>query len=292
MWFDTLVTGLTAGSLYGLIAVGFNILYRPTRVFNFAQGDLVMLGSMGGAILLTQMKLPWWVALVVAIMAVAALAVLEERLAVAPVLRQSSHGHAWVITTLAVSMIIVNIVGKIWGPDPIVVPAPAPFSTDVLPFNGVSISSYQIALIILTLLLVIAVDRLYGTLWGKAAMAVAEDRDAALLRGIDPNAISRWSFALGGGFAALTGMLAAPILNASTLLGAMLLLKGFASAAIGGLGSNQGALMAGYLIGLVEAFSALWLSPGYHNGVMLVVVLLVLLVRPGGLFNSLESRTV
>ena len=79
MWFDTLVTGLTAGSLYGLIAVGFNILYRPTRVFNFAQGDLVMLGSMGGAILLTQMKLPWWVALVVAIMAVAALAVLEER---------------------------------------------------------------------------------------------------------------------------------------------------------------------------------------------------------------------
>lgn len=292
MWLDTLVTGLTAGSLYGLVAVGFNILYRPTKVFNFAQGDLVMLGSMGGALLLTQWHWPWWAALTTTMLAIAAIALLEERIAVAPVLKRSSHGTAWIITTLAVAMIIANIVGKIWGPDPIVVSAPTPLSTDMLPINGVSVSSYQIALIVLTLVLVLGVERLYRSLWGKAAMAVAEDRDAALLRGIDPRSIARWSFALGGAFAALTGMLAAPILNASTLLGGMLLLKGFASAAIGGLGSNRGALLAGYLIGIAEAFSALWLSPGYHNGVILALVLGVLLVRPGGLFSSLEARTV
>lgn len=292
MWLDTLVTGLTAGSLYGLVAVGFNILYRPTKVFNFAQGDLVMLGSMGGALLLTQWHWPWWAALAATMLAIAALALLEERIAVAPVLKRSSHGTAWIITTLAVAMIIANIVGKVWGPDPIVVSAPAPLSTDMLPIDGVSVSSYQIALIVLTLVLVLGVERLYRSLWGKAAMAVAEDRDAALLRGIDPRSIARWSFALGGAFAALTGMLAAPILNASTLLGVMLLLKGFASAAIGGLGSNRGALLAGYLIGIAEAFSALWLSPGYHNGVILALVLGVLLVRPGGLFSSLEARTV
>lgn len=292
MWLDTIVTGLTAGSLYGLVAVGFNMLYRPTKVFNFAQGDLVMLGSMGGALLLTQLHWSWWAALAATMLAIAAVALLEERIAVAPVLKRSSHGTAWIITTLAVAMIIANIVGKVWGPDPIVVPAPAPFSTDMLPIDGVSVSSYQIALIVLTLVLVLAVERLYRSLWGKAAMAVAEDRDAALLRGIDPRAIARWSFALGGAFAALTGMLAAPILNASTLLGVMLLLKGFASAAIGGLGSNRGALLAGYLIGIAEAFSALWLSPGYHNSVMLALVLGVLLVRPGGLFTSLEARTV
>ena len=292
MWLDVLVSGLTAGSLYCLVAVGFNILYRPTKVFNFAQGDLVMLGSMASALLMTQLHWPWAAAFAAAAAAVALLALLEERVAVAPVLRRSASGTAWIITTLAVAMIITNLVGKVWGSDPIVVPAPAPLSNDMLALGGINISSYQIALIVLTVLLVVVVELLYGSLWGKATLAVAEDRDAALLRGIDPVSISRWSFALGGAFAALTGALASPILSASTTLGGMLLLKGFAAAAIGGLGSNRGALVAGYTIGLTEAASALLLSPGYHNAVMLVLVLAILLARPGGLFSTLEARTV
>lgn len=292
MLLDILVSGLTAGSLYCLVAIGFNILYRPTKVFNFAQGDLVMLGSMGSALLLTKTGWPWWMALSTAMLSVAALAMLEERVAVAPILRRNSHGTGWIITTLAVAMIIVNAVGKFWGVEPIMVPAPSPLSVDMLPLEGVNVSSYQLALIILTLLLVLGIDRLYHTLWGKAALAVSEDREAALLRGIDPATISKWSFALGGAFAALTGYLAAPVLSASTMLGGILLLKGFAAAAIGGLGSNRGALIAGHLIGLAEAASSLWLSPGYHNAVMLALVLAILLVRPGGLISSLESRTV
>jgi branched-chain amino acid transport system permease protein len=292
MWFDVLVAGLTAGSLYCLVAVSFNILFRPTKVFNFAQGDLVMLGSMASALLISQRGWPWGLALPAAMAAVAALALLEERIAVAPVLRRSSHGTAWIITTLAFAMIVANIVGKVWGPEPIVVPAPAPLSTEMLPLAGSGVSSYQIALVLLTLALVAGIERLYRSLWGKAALAVAEDRDAALLRGIDPRVISRWSFALGGAFAALAGALAAPVLSASTTLGVMLLLKGFAAAAIGGLGSNRGALLAGFMIGLVEAASAMLLSPGYHNAVMLLLVLAVLLVRPGGLFGAVEARVV
>lgn len=292
MWFDVLVSGLTSGSLYCLVAVGFNILYRPTKVFNFAQGDFVMLGSMASALLMTQMKWPWLASLAAAMALVAVLSLLVERIAVAPVLKRSTNGTAWIITTLAVSMIVTNLVGKIWGADPVVVDAPAPLSNDTLSLGVLNISSYQIALIGLTIALVVVVELLYGSLWGKAAMAVAEDRDAALLRGIDPVAISRWSFALGGAFAALTGALASPVTSASTSLGGMLLLKGFAAAAIGGLGSNRGALAAGYAIGLTEAASALLLSPGYHNAVMLVLVLAILLVRPGGIFSSLEARTV
>jgi branched-chain amino acid transport system permease protein len=292
MWFDVIVSGLTAGSLYCLVAVGFNILYRPTRVFNFAQGDFVMVGSMASALLMTQLKWPWLAAFAAGMVGVAVLSLIVERVAVAPVLKRSTSGTAWIITTLAVAMIISNVVGKVWGADPIVVNAPAPFSNDVLTFGAFNISSYQIALIVLTVLLVGVVELLYGSLWGKGAMAVAEDRDAALLRGIDPISISRWSFALGGAFAALTGALASPILSASTTLGGILLLKGFAAAAIGGLGSNRGALIAGYAIGFSEAASALLLSPGYHNAVMLVLVLAILLVRPGGLFSSLEARTV
>lgn len=292
MWFDVLVSGLTSGSLYCLVAVGFNILYRPTKVFNFAQGDFVMIGSMASALLMTQMKWPWLAALAAAMALVAVLSLLVERFAVAPVLKRSTNGTAWIITTLAVSMIATNLVGKVWGADPVVVDAPAPLSNDMLSLGVLNMSSYQIALIVLTIALVVVVELLYGSLWGKAAMAVAEDRDAALLRGIDPVSISRWSFALGGAFAALTGALAAPVTSASTTLGGMLLLKGFAAAAIGGLGSNRGALAAGYAIGLTEAASALLLSPGYHNAVMLVLVLAILLVRPGGIFSSLEARTV
>ena len=292
MWFDVIVSGLTAGSLYCLVAVGFNILYRPTKVFNFAQGDFVMVGAMASALLMSQLKWPWVPAFAAAMAGVALLSLVVERVAVAPVLKRSTNGTAWIITTLAIAMIMTNVVGKIWGADPIVMNAPAPLSNDMLTWNGINISSYQIALIVLTLLLVVVVELLYGSLWGKAAMAVAEDRDAALLRGIDPVSISRWSFVLGGAFAGLTGALASPVLSASTALGSMLLLKGFAAAAIGGLGSNRGALIAGYAIGLSEAASALLLSPGYDNAVMLVLVLAILLVRPGGLFSSLEARTV
>jgi branched-chain amino acid transport system permease protein len=292
MLIDILITGITAGSLYSLVGVSFNILYRPTKVFNFAQGDLVMLGAMLSALLLQQRSVPWYLALAAAMGAVSLVAVVVERVAVSPILKRSSNGTGWIITTLAVSMIITNTVGKLWGADPIVVAPPAPLSNDLLKIQGMSISSYQIALIAITLLLVIGIERLYRTLWGKAALAVAEDRDAALLRGIDPVAISRWSFALGGAFAALTGYLAAPILSASTSLGVVLLLKGFAAAAIGGLGSNRGALIAGCLIGISEALSSFFLSPGYNNAVILVMVLAILMARPGGIFSSLEARTV
>src|SRR5580704_2622979 len=127
---DIVVRGITAGSLYALVAVGFNILYRPTNVFNFAQGDLVMLGAMIGATLLGQAGLSWYAAAALAMVAVAAIALAEERIAVAPVLRRSASGTSWVITTLAVSLIITNLVGHVWGPDPLSLKPPPPFSTE------------------------------------------------------------------------------------------------------------------------------------------------------------------
>ena len=143
-------------------------------------------------------------------LAVAALALIEETIAVAPVLNARRTGHGWVITTLAVSMIFSNLVGLGWGPDPIAVKPPAPLSTETFELFGADISSYQIAVMVVTVVLVGVVEAFYGTRSGKAVLAVAEDRDAALLRGIDPGRLGRWSFFLGGAFAALTGVLAAP----------------------------------------------------------------------------------
>jgi branched-chain amino acid transport system permease protein len=289
---DLFVGGLTAGSLYALVAMGFNILYRPTNVFNFAQGDLVMLGAMLGATAMTVLGLPWFVGAALAMLAVAVLALVEERIAVAPVLNRSASGHGWVITTLAVSMIFANLVGLAWGPDPIAVKPPAPLSTETFDLLGANISSYQIAIVVLTLMLILGIEAFYGTRAGKAVLAVAEDRDAALLRGINPNRLSSWSFFLGGAVAALTGVLAAPLLYASTGLGPALLLKGFAAAAVGGIGNNRGALLAGYIIGIVEALAAAVLSPGYQLAATFAVMLVILLIRPHGLFGRAEARAV
>jgi branched-chain amino acid transport system permease protein len=251
-----------------------------------------MLGAMVAASVLSVWGLPWIAGAAAAMLCVAALALIEERIAVAPVLKRSSTGHGWVITTLAISMIINNLTGRIWGPDPIAVKPPAPLSTDTFSLLGMSVSSYQIALFVVTLVLIFGVESFYRTRSGKSVMAVAEDRDAALLRGIDPDRLSRWSFVLGGAVAALTGVMAAPLLYASTGLGAPLLLKGFAAAAVGGIGNNRGALLAGYIIGMSEAMAAAALSPGYQLAVVFGVMLVILLIRPHGLFGTAESRPV
>lgn len=288
---DIIPNGLAAGSLYALIAVGFNILYRPTNVFNFAQGDLVMLGAMIGASAMAS-GAPWLIALAAAAVFVGLIALLENAVAVAPVVRRSSVSHAWIISTLAYSLIIDNLVGHAWGPDPIRVDPPAPLSMTTFTVAGMRTSSYQIALIVGTALMILLIERFYRTRSGKAVMAVAEDRDAALLRGIDPGRLSRWSFFLGGGFAAVAGLLASPVLYASTQLGPALLIKGFEAAAIGGVGNNRGALVAGWILGLAEALGGSLLSPGYQQASTFVLLLVILLIQPRGLFGQPEARNV
>ena len=293
---DVLLNGITAGSVYALVAVSFNILYRPTNVFNFAQGDLVMLGAMLGATALGPYRMPWVVAAAATLVIVGLLGLLEERVAVAPILRRSGTGTAWIISTLAYSLIIANLVGHGWGPDPIKVKPPWPLSVEMIEFGGelagLRVSSYQIALIAGAILIVLAIERGYRTRAGKAIMAVAEDRDAALLRGIDPERLSRWSCFLGGMFAALTGLLAAPLLYASTGLGPLLLIKGFEGAAVGGIGDNRGALVAGYLLGITEAIGASLLSPAYQTASTFLLLLVILLIKPQGIFGQPEMRRV
>ena len=292
MLFDILVRGLVNGSLYALVAVSFNILYRPTNVFNFAQGDLIMLGAMVAASAATIHGVPWIVVIPVTLSAVAILGLVTEWIAVAPILKRSAHGQGWIISTLAVSLIVSNSVGFVWGPDPLRLAPPYPLSMETFLLFGTRVTSYQLFLIVITPVLALLVERFYRTLEGKAVLAVAEDRDGALLRGISPGKLSRWSFFLGGAFAGLIGLLAAPIRYASTDLGPLLLLKGFAAVAIGGVGSNMGALLAGYILGLAESASARALSPGYQGAVTFVLMLVILMIRPVGIFGRPDARTV
>lgn len=292
MLFQILLNGIAAGSLYALVAVGYNILYRPTNVFNFAQGDFVMLGAMIGASVATLYGLPWYVAAAASAVAVGILGGIEQKIAVGPILRRSTSSHAWIISTLAVSLIIANLVGLFWGPDPIRLQPPWPLSVRTFQVLGIRMSSYQVALIAGAVAAVFLIERFYRSRRGRAVLAVAEDRDAALLRGIDPERLSFWSFVLGGMFAGLTGVLAAPMLYASVGLAPLVLIKGFEAAAIGGIGNNRGALLAGYILGIAEAFSAVVLSPGYQQATTFGLMLIILLVRPQGLLGQRETRYV
>ncbi|RZA35225.1 MAG: branched-chain amino acid ABC transporter permease [Lysobacteraceae bacterium] len=288
-----LVQGLTVGSIYALAAVSINIVYRATNTFNLAQGGLVMLGAIICSTFLVKLGFPWYAAAAVALVVVALISWLTDLIAVAPVLRRpGGGGHGWIVSTLAVSMIIDDLVGKLVGPDPVPVRAAPPFSTRALFPPEMQFSSYQLALIVFTLLLVGGTDLFYRTRTGKAILAISEDREASLLRAIDPRRLAATSFLLSGVVAAIAGVLAGPILFASIALGAAMLIKGFMAAALGGIGFNRGAIVGGYVLGLVEVVTATYLSPGYQHAVSFVVVLMVLLVRPQGLFGRASMRAV
>ena len=291
-WLNVVVSGLVSGSLYALVAVGFNVLYRPTRIFNMAQGDLVMLGALLGAVALGTLGWSWPVTVVATLLAVGALALVEERVAIRPVLRRNSGATGWVISTLAFSMIVQNIMAPVFGPNPRKVEPPPGLSMVANDLGGVLVSSYQVAVVVCVAVFLFGIEHFYRTRTGRAIRAIAEDRDAALLRGIDPARLTRWSFLMGGAVAAFAGLMAAPLLLASLSLGPALLLKGFAAAAAGGIGNNRGSLLAGLVIGLAEAFGGAVFSPGYQLAAVFGVLLVILLVRPQGILGKAGARVV
>ncbi|NGO11586.1 branched-chain amino acid ABC transporter permease [Streptomyces sp. HC44] len=289
---DVLVPGLVFGSLYGLVALGLTVFYRPTHVLNFAQGDLVMLGAMTMAAVTAGTALPWPVTAVGVAAAVAAVALVEERVAVAPVLRRTAHGVGWVITTLAFSLVVNQLIGRLWTDEPREVAPPAPLSLDTLTVAGVRFNSYQLAVVLVASAVVVALELHSRTRTGCAVRAVAVDRDAARLRGIDPGRLRRRAFLLGGALAGLTGVLAAPLTLASVTMGFGLLVKGFFAAVVGGIGDFRGALLGGWIVGVIEASGANYVSPGLQTTVLFAVTLAILMVRPEGLRRSGVERRV
>ncbi|MBN9526828.1 MAG: branched-chain amino acid ABC transporter permease [Alphaproteobacteria bacterium] len=290
MYLDVLVQALTAGSIYALVGVSVNVIYRPTNTFNLAQGNLVMLGAILCATILGQLKLPWYLAAGITVVVISGIAWLTHLVAVAPILsRPGGGGHGWLVSTLAVGILIEDAVGKIVGPDPQRLPPPPPLSTEL---GALGVSSYQVALVAGVVAIVAALEIFYRSRTGRAILAIAEDRDASLLWGIDPTRLARMSFVLSGVVAALAGILAGPVFYASVGLGGSLLIKGFEAAAAGGIGSNRGVILAGFFIALLDAITARALAPGYQDAVSFVAVLLLLLVRPQGLMGRTNLRTV
>ena len=284
-----LFTGITVGSIYAMVAVGFNIIYNVTDIINFAQGEFVMLGGLIMVFFTVTAKLPLPLAFVLTIVAVTAVGAFMERFTINPL--KNASVLTMIIVTIAVSILFKGIAMFVWGKDPYIFP---PFSgSKPLFIFGAAIQTQTLWVLFLTAVMVVLMTIFFKkTRYGKAMLACADDPEAARLVGIKVNTMILISFALSAAIGAVAGAVITPISLMEYDRGALLALKGFGAAVLGGLGSFYGAVVAGVLLGIIESMCAGLVSSGYKDAVALVLLLLVLYVRPSGLFGNVEASKI
>ena len=266
-------SGVTIGSVYAIVALGFTIIFNVTGIINFAQGEFVMLGGMLSWWLISYWRLPALPAFVLAVLLTAAVGVLLERAAIRPA--RTAPVLSLIIITVGASIVIRGVAGLAWGKDAVPLPA---FSGEAPVFvlgAAIAPQSFWVLGITLGLMLVLQLV-LSSTMLGKALKACSINRRAAGLVGIDP----QLSFALSAALGAVGGIIIAPVTMASYDAGVMLGLKGFTAAAVGGLGSQAGAVVGGLALGVLESLGAAVRSE-YKDAIALALLFVVLLFRRG-----------
>ena len=282
--FQYLITGLTVGSIYAMVAIGFNIIYNVTEIINLAQGEFVMLGGLV-MVSLHVMGLPIYLAFPATVVIVTLVGMLLDRLAIHPIREPSVI--TLIIATIAASFIIKGIAMFIWGKDPLDLPA---FSgrNPIVVLGAVIQPQYFWVIGFLIITVIVLTFFFEKTIVGKAMSACADNVDAASLVGIDVNRMILLSFALSAAIGAVAGITLTPIALMEYDRGAMLAIKGFGAVVLGGLGSFPGAILGGLILGTIESFGAGLLSSGYKDAYALIVLLAVLFIKPSGLLGSVE----
>ncbi|BAU29360.1 amino acid/amide ABC transporter membrane protein 1 (HAAT family) [Aneurinibacillus soli] len=281
-------SGLTIGSIYALIAMGFVITYNITGVLNFAQGEFAMLGALV-CVSAVGAGLPYGVAIIISILVVVLIAGLFERIAIYPA--RHSSVPTLIIITIGVAIAFRGIALFIWGTEPHML---RPL-TDGQPFSisGAIIQQQSVWAIGVSLLSLVAMYLFFEkTFVGKAVIACVVNRFAARLMGIRPEKMSFLSISVSGGLGAIAGIIIAPISGASYNMGLMLGMKAFIAAVIGGLSNAPAAILGAMIIGLLESFTeGLW-TTGFKDAVSFGVLLLVLFLLPNGIFAKSSGKRV
>jgi branched-chain amino acid transport system permease protein len=279
--------GLALGAVYALVAVGYNIVFLSSKTFNFAQAQLVMVGAFVTYTGLVTWKLPTLIVMLLATAAVLVVAALEERLAIRPV----KDVHNVLVTTLGVSIFLNGATQLIWGSQPLTVPFFG--GNEVFSLLGGQAYPVEIALVVVAVLLVVVLTQFSRrSLTGLALLGMSEDREAAMLRGVNVRRLAFGAFAFSGAIAGMLGMFVGPKTFAVATLGASLALKGFVVLAIGGFGSMPGTLVGGLIVGVAESLAGRYLGGEYANITVFTILITILLVRPAGLFVRARERTV
>ncbi len=292
LFLTALFAGLAVGSVYGLIALSYTVVFNSTAIFNVAQGDLMMFGVLTSYFCLDRWHLGQVLTLLVIVGVVVSLSLIEERVAVRPFVARPVVGLGWFIATLAFSLILETVASIIYGQNP-VVPIPGALGNGTVTVVGVHVATKFILAFVVMIVVMVALEVFYKRSWlGTAMRGVAEDREVAALRGIDALRISRLAFIIAGLVTALAAFVVAPIVSADVTVGLTYGLKGFIALAIGGFGSLRGCVIGGLLLGVAEPMFDLYVSSNYEILAGLILVLVVLAVRPSGLFGRTAVREV
>ena len=286
-----LISGISLGSVYAIIALGYTMVYGIAKMLNFAHGDVIMVGGYISLIAMSSLGLPSWAAILIAMVVCTILGVVIEGLAYRPL--RSATSLAVLITAIGVSYFLQNAARLIWGANPRVYSSVV--SGTFTLFSGqLSISVASLATVAACIIIMVALTWFTAnTKLGKAMRACSEDKGAAQLMGIHVNRTISITFAIGSALAAIAGVLLCssyPTLTPTT--GSMPGIKAFTAAVFGGIGSIPGAFLGGILLGVIESLSKAYISTQLANVIVFAVLIIVLLVRPAGLLGKYVPEKV
>lgn len=289
---NNLINGISLGSIYAVIALGYTMVYGIAKMLNFAHGDVIMIGGYVVFLSMSALNLPPWIAIVFAIIVCTLLGIVIEKIAYKPLRRASSL--AVLITAIGVSYFLQNIALLLFGAQPVSFTSVVSVPKISLAGGQLTISGEAITAIVVSLLIVIFLSLFINkSKPGRAMLAVSEDKDAAQLMGVNVNRTISLTFAIGSALAAVAGVLlcsAYPTLSATT--GAMPGIKAFVAAVFGGIGSIPGAMIGGIAIGIIEILSKAYISTQLADAIVFAVLIIVLIVRPTGILGKKVNEKV
>ncbi len=282
-FFMQFINGLNIGSIYALIALGYTMVYGIAKLINFAHGDVIMVGAYISFISM-KFGLPWWLAVIISIVACAILGVVMEKVAYKP-LRNASR-ISLLITAIGISYLLQNLFQLIFGANP--QPYHAFITLPALNLGGISIqANYYITFSVSVVLMILLTLFVNKTTMGKAMRAVSEDEGAAKLMGINVDTTISLTFAIGCALAAIAGILYAncyPMINPT--LGSLPGIKAFIAAVLGGIGSIPGAVLGAFILGMVEAMTKAYISSQLTDTIVFAILILMLVFKPAGILGK------
>ena len=279
-----LISGIAQGCIYGLIALGFVLIYKATETVSFAQGELMMLGAFGGLAGMTMLGFPFWLAVLSAIVAMAVFGVVLERLVIRPILGQPAFSI--VMLTIGIGYVARGLITMIPGIGTETHTLPVPYKDQIWKVGALVLNVEQMAVIGVTAVLCALLFALFRySKLGIAMQAASQNQLAAYYMGIPVKRLNGIAWGLAAAVAAVAGLLLAPITFVHANMG-FIGLKAFPAAVVGGFGSLPGAIVGGLIIGIIESLSGFYLPDGFKDTAAYVMVLIMLMVKPNGLFGE------
>jgi branched-chain amino acid transport system permease protein len=283
-------SGIALGMIYAVIAFGYQLTFATSDTLNFGQGDALMLGALVGLTLVDKLGLNYWLMIPIVCLFGVFQGAVVERIGVRPAIKIKSE-FGWIMSTIALGIIFKNVAENVWGRDDLKFPSPLPEAP--MHFLGANVLPMEILVVVGAVGMMLAVEVFNRkSIYGKAVVATFNDREAAKLMGINTGLVITFSYALSSLSAAFAGVLIAPLTLTGATMGAVLGLKAFAVAIIGGLTSGMGIILGGIILGVAETTTGFYISTGYKDVPGLVLLLIVLAFKPAGLFGKTAIKKV